>query len=94
MDYISELIMEVSKGNPGALTVIKRLEWYSKWFELIKFMKKIDLVGGEIWAKYKDEFHQDIDKFERWLEEEMYKDREFEHLKPSNKIPKKYITKF
>lgn len=90
LDDTLKLIYEVSQGNPGALTVIKRLEWYSKWFEMLRWFKKHNVVGGEIWAKYKDEYHQDIDKFARWLQEEMDKDKEFEHhfINPNIKLPK------
>lgn len=80
MEETFELIMKVSKGNPGALSVIKQLEWYSRWYEMLKFLDKKGIVGGEIWAKYKDEFHQDASKFARWLEDEMARDKEFEHF--------------
>lgn len=74
-----KLVYEVCQGNPGALSVLKKLEWYSHWFEMMQYMKKIGLVGPNIWIKYKDEYHENIDKFAQDIEFQMMNDREFEH---------------
>lgn len=85
MKDIIELIIEIAEGNPGAITVIKKLEWYSKWFEMIQYMKKIGLTGSKIWISYKDTFHQDIDKFANYLRQGMAKDMEFSHFNEQEK---------
>lgn len=75
-----KLILEVVQGNPGAITVIKKLEWYRLWFEMIRHLHKHGPKGGELWALYKDVHHQDIDRLARDLEARMAKEKETAHF--------------
>lgn len=70
--YLQDLILEVAQGNPGALTVIRELQWFSRWEKMLRYFKEIGLVGGELWAKYKDEYHQSIHDFGHAIDKEMW----------------------
>lgn len=75
-----DLALEVAQGNPGALSVIRQLMWYSKWHEMMRYMLKNKIVGPEVWVLYKDKFHEDITKTAEHLEKLMSKDKEFKHF--------------
>jgi hypothetical protein len=67
MELGMELVVEVAKGNPGALSVIKELAWFSRWFEIMTWCKD-NLSGHLLWGKYKDEFHCNAINLGRWIE--------------------------
>ncbi len=70
--YLKDLILEVSQGNPGALTAIRELQWFSRWEKMLRYFKETGLVGGALWAKFKDEYHQSIHDFGHAIDKEMY----------------------
>jgi hypothetical protein len=47
---------------------------------MLQWFKKHNMIGGEIWAKYKDEFHYSSQDFGYWVESQMMLDQEFEHF--------------
>lgn len=71
-EYIKNLVKDVCQNNPGALTVITRLQWFNKWEKMLEYFKDTEIVGGALWAKYKDEFHEDIYAFGHAIEHEMF----------------------
>lgn len=70
-----DLAVEVADGNPGAITVIKELQWFTHWDEILKYCKKSGLTGSHLWMKYKDVFHQDIHALGHWIEEQHHIER-------------------
>ncbi len=62
-EYTRKLIEEVSEGNPGALTVIRELMWFSRWEKMLKYFKDIGLTGGKLWAQCSDDYHLDFHAF-------------------------------
>lgn len=85
MKNIKEIILEVGAGNPGAYTVIKELQWFSYWHEIITWCLKKGIVGFKLWELYKDEYKMDSYKLGKYLENEMWKDKEFEHLQKKSR---------
>lgn len=95
MKDIQEIILGVAQGNPGAMTVIRELQWFNHWYEMLQFCLKKEYVGGRLWSMWKDDFHMSNHDFGNWLNQETLKDKEFEHLQnPQSKIPLKFITPF
>ena len=68
----NRLILEVAKGNVGALRVIKELMYFSKWFEMMQWCAS-NLSGASLWKKYKDDFHYDIMKLGGFIQDEIHK---------------------
>lgn len=58
-----QLIMDVMDGNPGALTIIRRLMYFAPWPQLLQYLKDQGLVGSELWRVVKDEYEQDWTQF-------------------------------
>ena len=83
-EYTNKLLKQVTANNPGAWTVVTRLQWYTKWFEILKHLVEIDLVGGRLWARYKDDYHQDLSAFGDALIEEI-REKEAKRMKRSDK---------
>lgn len=61
----SNLMYELAGGNPGALSVVGRLD-----FAGLTQLKQTDLRGSMIWVGYKDICGEDI---------ELFKDKIFDH---------------
>lgn len=80
-DPLMQAILTVTAGNPGAMTVIKKLEWFSKWHEMVYHLEEHGPRGDELWSLYKDEYHQDIFKLGDELENRLAKDRRFRHFR-------------
>lgn len=74
-NYIMEMIMDVAQGNPGAIRVIRELQWFTKWYEIMKYCKKKGIVGDKLWIMYKDEFECNSHDLGRKLEKDMYAER-------------------
>lgn len=58
MDSTMKLITEVAEGNPGAMRVIKELQWFTKWFDMMLCLKRHNMTGGKLWELYKDKHHE------------------------------------
>jgi|WetSurMetagenome_2_1015567.scaffolds.fasta_scaffold1381910_2 hypothetical protein len=65
-----QLILEVAKGNPGAIVIIGRLQYFSKWYDMMQWCRD-NLVGEYLWMKYKDDFHYDIMALGNFIQEQM-----------------------
>ncbi len=87
-----EVALEVAQGNPGAIQVIKELQWFNHWYEMMCYCLKNKIVGPELWILYKDKYHKDIMKLGYHLQKETLQDKEFEHFNNEDpnyhKIPK------
>lgn len=70
----AQLVQNVAQGNPGALTVIRELCWFTRWYEMMCWCRATGFVGPKIWEKYKDEFHQDWHALGEWMQEQMRND--------------------
>lgn len=70
--YLNELIKEVGGANPGAFTVIRELQWFSRWEKMLEYFKEIGLVGGKLWARVADDYHHDFHAFGTAIDREMY----------------------
>ncbi len=55
-------IMDICKGNPGAMSVIIKLIDAAK-FDVIEEIKEMGMRGCQIWIGYKDFCHEDIEDF-------------------------------
>ena len=64
------LILDVAKGNPGAITVIKGLMYFTKWHEMMKWCQS-NLSGSNLWEKYKDTYHCDVLSLGKWIETQL-----------------------
>lgn len=53
-------VREVMQGNPGALTVLVRLQHRSRWIEMVEWLKDNGYCGSLLWVLFKDIFHQDL----------------------------------
>lgn len=69
--FTAEIVKDVAQGNPGALTVIDKLQWFSNWEEMLAYLKKKDLVGPKLWEKVSDQYKLNFDAFGKDIEEEM-----------------------
>ena len=70
--YLEKLILEIADGNPGAITVIRELQWFSRWEKMLRYFKEIGLTGGSLWARFKDDYHQSVHDFGHAIEKEMH----------------------
>ncbi len=70
-----KLIMEVGAGNPGAYTVIQKLQWFTKWYDMMLWLKKHEIVGGKLWELYKDKYHESWGELGKMIEGGMRYDR-------------------
>lgn len=70
MTELEQLVLDVARNNPGAITVIKELLWFTKWFDMMNWCKD-NLNGSALWEKYKDEFHYDSTKLGYWIQDKM-----------------------
>ena len=46
---MKEKILRLSKGNPGAITVLVQLDWAA-----VLKLEELHITGSKIWEKYKD----------------------------------------
>ena len=60
---IQQLIMDVMDGNPGALTIIRKLMLSSNWFQVLYHLKNQGVVGSELWRVVKDDYDHDHARF-------------------------------
>lgn len=56
----SDLMLELGKGNPGALSVVAQLNYTS-----LQALKIMGITGSLIWIGYKDICKEDIKEFEK-----------------------------
>lgn len=71
-EYTKKLITDVSNYNPGALTVIRELQWFTHWDKMLEYFRDTGLIGGALWAKFKDEYHEDSYKFGHAMDQEAF----------------------
>lgn len=60
----SQLMYELSEGNPGALSVVSRLD-----YRHLALLKHMGISGQFIWIGYKDICDEDIEKFKLKIED-------------------------
>lgn len=85
-----KLALDVAKGNPGALTVIDQLLYYSDWFQMMEWCRDNGFTGSKLWEQYKDVFGQDFSMLADWIHKHMFQDaQELKTLKLP-KMPKKF----
>jgi len=58
-------MMEVAGYNPGALTVVQRLQWYNDYNKILDYLREEELVGANLWLYYKDVCKEDLDRLVR-----------------------------
>lgn len=56
-------IIDLTDGNPGALTVLSKVANEPNSGTLIQILEHHDVRGPEVWKLYKDECDEDIDAF-------------------------------
>jgi hypothetical protein len=44
----------VGEGNPGALTVLSQLQYFTKWPEMVHYLRLHGPRGADLWVLYKD----------------------------------------
>lgn len=71
LDWMQELVMDVTQGNPCAMTVVRELQWFSRWEKMLRYFKEIGLTGGALWAKCSDEYHLSFHDFGHAIDKEM-----------------------
>jgi len=58
-----QLVMDVMDGNPGALTIIQRLMYFSTWHPLLHHLKEQGLIGSALWRVVHDDYQEDWRRF-------------------------------
>ena len=58
-----QLIMDVMDGNPGAFVIVRRLMYFTIWYQLLLHLKNNDLIGSHLWQVVKDDYGHDWMKF-------------------------------
>jgi hypothetical protein len=58
-----QLIVDVMDGNPGALTIIRKLMEFPTWYQLLHHLKSQGVVGGALWQVVKDNYGHDLERF-------------------------------
>ena len=55
-EYIYAVLLTVSQGNPGAITVVNELlrKYPGEFVDFTDKLVSLTLVGSELWVKYKD----------------------------------------
>ena len=53
---IEELMLTVIDGNPGAMTIIKRLMCLPTWPSLLYYLADQGLIGSRLWTVVKEEY--------------------------------------
>jgi len=59
-------IVQLSEGNPGAITVLSKVIGTTnveKFDEVAEVLLNQDITGSDIWVKFKDQNGEDISKF-------------------------------
>lgn len=69
--WMKELIDDVTQGNPGAMTVVRELMWFSRWEKMLRYFKEIGLTGGTLWARCSDDYHLSFHDFGHAVDREM-----------------------
>lgn len=62
-----ELIIQLCKGNPGALNVLMGLAQYSDGLILLTVLRIKNITGSKIWELYKDRFHENLNDLAVYL---------------------------
>lgn len=54
-EYIYAVLLTVSQGNPGAITVVNELlrKYPGEFVDFTDKLVSLSLVGSELWVKYK-----------------------------------------
>ncbi len=55
-EYIYAVLLTVSQGNPGAITVVNELlrKYPGEFVDFTDKLVSLSLVGSDLWVKYKD----------------------------------------
>ena len=64
---IMDMMMVMSEGNPGALTVLMQMMQDPRSTLDILLLDSLDIRGSKIWMLYSDSCNKDMGKFERTL---------------------------
>jgi len=75
MTKVKQLILDITQGNLGAMRVVKELQWFSKWFDIMQYCKAEGIIGGKLWELYKDKYKYSAMALGEYLQDEMYKDK-------------------
>ncbi len=76
-----DLLVEMSKGNPGAVSVLAPLLQKEDGLMDIMSLDDMNMRGSQIWLGYKDYAGCDIEKFQKAI-----KDRSPEMIRVVNKV--------
>jgi hypothetical protein len=61
---LSTLIMLLGDGNPGALSILMKIE-----LKHLEALAERKIIGSDIWCLYKDECGEDLERFKASLED-------------------------
>ena len=66
--FICTVLLTVSQGNPGAITVVNELlrKFPGEFVDFMDKLVSLSLVGSELWVKYKD-CGKDLDRLADFL---------------------------
>lgn len=55
-EFIYTVLLSVSQGNPGAITVVNALleKFPGEFVDFMDKLMSLSLVGSELWVKYKE----------------------------------------
>jgi len=61
-DSVMDVVIKMSEGNPGAVTVLSQMLKGDDLL-LLLHLDDMNIRGSQIWVGYKDHCHQDIELF-------------------------------
>lgn len=64
--------INIVQANPGAVTVISRLQWYSNYPKYLDYLIQNGITGPDLWVLYKDVHKEDIDSLAKDLEQRLH----------------------
>lgn len=83
-----ELINEVVAGHPGAYIAQEKLQYHTKWFDMMVWLNENKYVGIKLWEVYKDQFKENLFAMGIWIEEQMTDDK----YKKYEEMPKDWFN--
>ena len=69
-----ELISKICQGNPGAIYVVKELQWFTQWDKMLHWLAKSKYKGDKLWELYKDVHHENFFEVGEYIQAEMSKE--------------------
>lgn len=84
------LIKEVVADHPGAYVVQTKLQWYTRWYHMMLWLKNNGYVGVKLYELYSDRFNENFMDLGKWITNEMKDVRDYRKIEKAQKIKIKF----